>query len=152
MSLFGRSLEDGDRLEVAGAVVRLKVHNRARRVSLRLDRTRREIIATAPSLRRLPEAAAFARDRAAWIADRLAELPDAEAVAPGVVITLFGQPCRLEASDKPQIQINTETMAKFRPEMAKYYYDSKKYPTYLDQLGIKWPPAQLTPPAQPKSE
>lgn len=58
----------------------------------------------------------------------------------------------LEASDKPQIQINTETMAKFRPEMAKYYYDSKKYPTYLDQLGIKWPPAQLTPPAQPKSE
>ena len=101
MSLFGRSLADGDRLEVAGAVVRLKVHSRARRVSLRLDRTRREIIATAPSLRRLPEAAAFARDRAAWIADRLAELPDAEAVAPGVVITLFGQPCRLEASDKP---------------------------------------------------
>jgi hypothetical protein len=101
MSIFGRSLADGDRLEVAGAVVRLKVHSRARRVSLRLDRTRREIIATAPSLRRLPEAAAFARDRAAWIAERLAELPDAEAVAPGMVITLFGQPCRLEASDKP---------------------------------------------------
>ena len=101
MSIFGRSLADGDRLEVAGAVVRLKVHSRARRVSLRLDRTRREIIATAPSLRRLPEAAAFARDRAAWIAERLAELPDAEAVAPGMVITLFGQPYRLEASDKP---------------------------------------------------
>jgi len=101
MSLFGRSLADGDRLEVAGATVRLKVHSRARRVSLRLDRTKREIIATAPSLRRLPEAAAFARDRAAWIAERLAELPDVEAVAPGVTITLFGEPCRLEASDKP---------------------------------------------------
>jgi predicted metal-dependent hydrolase len=101
MSLFGRSLADGDRLEVAGATVRLKVHRRARRVSLRLDRTKREIIATAPSLRRLPEAAAFARERSAWIADRLAELPQALAIAPGMTIILFGEPCLLEASDKP---------------------------------------------------
>lgn len=101
MSLFGRSLADGDRLEVAGATVRLKVHRRARRISLRLDRTRREIIATAPSLRRLPEAAAFARDRAAWITERLAELPQSLSIAPGMTITLFGEPCRLEASDKP---------------------------------------------------
>lgn len=101
MSLFGRAFADGDRLEVAGAVVRLKIHRRARRVSLRLDRTKREIVATAPSQRRLAEAAAFARDRAAWIAERLAELPKAQVVAPGMTITLFGQPCRLEASDKP---------------------------------------------------
>jgi len=46
MSLFGRPLSDGDCLDVAGAVVRLKVHSRARRVSLRLDRARREVIAT----------------------------------------------------------------------------------------------------------
>lgn len=101
MSLFGRALADGDRLEVAGAVVRLKVHRSARRVSLRLDRTKREIIATAPSQRRLDEAAAFARNRASWIAERLAELPKAEVVAPGMTIHLFGEPCRLEASDKP---------------------------------------------------
>ena len=101
MSLFGRSLADGDRLEVAGATVRLKVHRRARRVSLRLDRTKREIIATAPSQRRLPEAAAFARDRASWIAERLAELPQGQAIAPGMTIELFGVPCRLESSDKP---------------------------------------------------
>ncbi|WP_309644846.1 SprT family zinc-dependent metalloprotease [Phenylobacterium sp.] len=101
MSLFGPTLADGDRLEVAGAVVRLKVHARARRVSLRLDRTKREIVATAPSARRLSEAAAFARDRAGWIAERLAELPRSEAIAPGMTITLFGQPCRLEASGKP---------------------------------------------------
>ncbi|MDO9431658.1 MAG: DUF45 domain-containing protein [Phenylobacterium sp.] len=101
MSLFGRALADGDRLEVAGAVVRLKVHRSARRVSLRLDRTKREIVATAPTQRRLAEAAAFARDRAAWIAERLAELPQAEAVAPGMTIHLFGEPCLLAASDKP---------------------------------------------------
>ena len=101
MSLFGRAFSDGDRLEVAGAVVRLKVHARARRVSLRLDRTRREVIATAPSPRRLAEAAAFARDRAEWITARLAELPAAQSVAPGVTIQLFGQPCRLEAATHP---------------------------------------------------
>ena len=39
--------------------------------------SRREIVATAPSSRRLPEAAAFARERAGWIAQRIAELPDA---------------------------------------------------------------------------
>jgi predicted metal-dependent hydrolase len=95
MSPFGRALADGDRLDVAGAVVRLKIHSRARRVSLRLDRTKREIVATAPSARRLPEAAAFARDRASWILERLAELPEGEVIAPGMTIHLFGQPVRL---------------------------------------------------------
>jgi hypothetical protein len=97
MSPFGRSLSDGDRLEVAGAPVRLKVNRRARRVSLRLDRTRREVVATAPSLRRLPEAAAFARERATWIAERLAELPTAQLLAPGDLIEVFGRPVRLES-------------------------------------------------------
>ncbi|WP_337185577.1 SprT family zinc-dependent metalloprotease [Phenylobacterium sp.] len=98
MNLLGRSvLTDGDRLDVDGASVRLKVDRRARRVSLRLDRTRREIVATAPSIRRLPEAAAFARQRAQWIAERLAELPDAAPLAPGLLIEVFGRPVRLEA-------------------------------------------------------
>jgi len=97
MSLFGRSLADGDRLEVAGTPVTLKVNRRARRVSLRLDRTRREIVATAPSPRRLPEAAAFARERASWIAARIAELPDATPLHPGMMLEVFGEPVRLEA-------------------------------------------------------
>lgn len=101
MSLFGRAFADGDRLEVAGASVRLKVNARARRVSLRLDRTRREIVATAPSARRLSEAAAFARDRADWIAARLRELPEQQALAPGLTISLFGAPCELLVHDRP---------------------------------------------------
>jgi predicted metal-dependent hydrolase len=102
MSLFGRApafktWADGDRLEVAGTAVTLKVNRRARRVSLRLDRTRREIVATAPSPRRLPEAAAFARERAGWIAERMAELPDATPIHPGMTLQVFGEPVRLEA-------------------------------------------------------
>ncbi len=52
----------------------------------------------------------------------------------------------LSATDKPPIEINTDVMARYRPEMRKYYYDQDRYPSYLDQLGIKWPPTELTPP------
>jgi predicted metal-dependent hydrolase len=97
MSPFGRAFADGDQLRVAGAVVTLKVHRRARRVSLRLDRARGEIVATAPTARRLHEAAAFARERAGWIAERIAELPQAAPLEPGQVLQVFGEPVRLEA-------------------------------------------------------
>ncbi len=45
----------------------------------------------------------------------------------------------ISAEDKPQVQINADIMAQYRPEMQKYYYDPSKYATYLDQLGIKFP-------------
>jgi len=96
-SLRGQNWVDGDRLEVAGAPVTLRVNRRARRVSLRLDRSRGEIVATAPSPRRLPEAAAFARERAHWIAERIAELPAATPVHPGITLQVFGEPVRLES-------------------------------------------------------
>src|SRR5581483_1809817 len=86
---------DGDLLEVGGAAVRLKVSRRARRVSLRLDRASGEVLAIAPSPRRLAEAVAFARERQRWIAERLAELPARVRFAPGAEIMLFGEPCRL---------------------------------------------------------
>jgi aminobenzoyl-glutamate utilization protein B len=41
--------------------------------------------------------------------------------------------------DKPAIEFNKEKMAKFLPEMKKYYYDPAKYKTYLEQLGIQYP-------------
>lgn len=45
----------------------------------------------------------------------------------------------IDADDKPATEINADIMARYKPELAKYYYDPAKYPTYLDQLGIKWP-------------
>jgi aminobenzoyl-glutamate utilization protein B len=45
----------------------------------------------------------------------------------------------LRATDTPAIWLNEETMAKYRPEMKKYYYDPTRYETYLDQLGIAYP-------------
>jgi len=45
----------------------------------------------------------------------------------------------IRPEDKPAIWLNQQTMAKYRPEMKKYYYDATKYKNYLEQLGIKYP-------------
>ncbi len=55
----------------------------------------------------------------------------------------------IRPGDKPAIWLNERTMAKFRPEMKKYYYDPTKYKTYLEQLGIKYPTVR-TAPAKPQ--
>ncbi|MEO8256768.1 MAG: amidohydrolase [Acidobacteriota bacterium] len=43
------------------------------------------------------------------------------------------------AADQPLIATNAKTMEQYRPELRKYYFDSSKYKTYLEQLGIKYP-------------
>jgi len=43
------------------------------------------------------------------------------------------------ATDQPPIWLNKEIMERYRPEMRKFYYDPKKFPNYLQQLGIVYP-------------
>jgi len=45
----------------------------------------------------------------------------------------------ISASDQPVTTLNKRTMDNYREQMRKYYYDSSKYDTYLEQLGIKYP-------------
>ncbi len=45
----------------------------------------------------------------------------------------------LGPEDKPDIHANDALMNEMRPKMEPFYFDAKKYPTYLDQLGIKYP-------------
>jgi aminobenzoyl-glutamate utilization protein B len=45
----------------------------------------------------------------------------------------------IRPEDTPAIWLNEETMARYRPEMRKYYYDPTRYRTYLEQLGITYP-------------
>jgi aminobenzoyl-glutamate utilization protein B len=41
--------------------------------------------------------------------------------------------------DSPAIYLNEEIQGEFRGELEKYYYDERKYGSYLEQLGIKYP-------------
>ena len=45
----------------------------------------------------------------------------------------------ITATDQPATEINSDIMARFNPQLSKFYYDPARYPTYLDQLGIKFP-------------
>ncbi len=45
----------------------------------------------------------------------------------------------ITAADKPAVEINSEIMARYKPELSRYYYDPVRYPTYLEQLGIEFP-------------
>jgi aminobenzoyl-glutamate utilization protein B len=45
----------------------------------------------------------------------------------------------IRPQDKPAIHLNQGVMDRYRPELKKYYYDSSRYRTYLEQLGISYP-------------
>ena len=85
-------------IEVAGRPVRLHVNPRARRLTLRVNGATGEVVVTAPSRRRLPEAADFARRKADWITARLEAMPRGLPFRPGQTIPLRGATVRLEAA------------------------------------------------------
>jgi predicted metal-dependent hydrolase len=101
MNLFRSSSRyaPGDLIEVAGARVRLKVNPRARRISLRIDSAKGEVIASAPSARQLNDAVAFAGQRTAWIATHMRAIPRAASLEVGAIIEVFGQPHRLTPAE-----------------------------------------------------
>ena len=45
----------------------------------------------------------------------------------------------IRPTDKPAIWLNRDIMARYKPDLMKYYYDPAKYKTYLEQLGITYP-------------
>ncbi len=45
----------------------------------------------------------------------------------------------LRPDDQPAIWMNKKIMDQYRDRMKAFYYDSAKYDTYLEQLGIKYP-------------
>ncbi|MEI6417982.1 MAG: amidohydrolase [Sphingomonadales bacterium] len=55
----------------------------------------------------------------------------------------------LTPDDKPAIHLNTDVMNRLRPQMEKFYYDSSKYSSYLEQLGIDYATAAGMPATKP---
>ena len=48
----------------------------------------------------------------------------------------------IPADAKPPIHLNIEEMARYREALKKYEYDPNSTQSYLDFLGIKYPPAE----------
>jgi predicted metal-dependent hydrolase len=138
--------------------VRLCVNPRARRVSVRIDPTRREAIATAPSRRQLKHAAQFAAERAGWIAQELARLPQGVSLTPGARIPLRGvthelvyehgrSSPRIEPSEPPRLIAPAPDVALFEPRLLRYFKEQARadlvlrVATHAKTLGVR--PARL---------
>jgi predicted metal-dependent hydrolase len=79
--------------------VRVHVDKRATRVSVRIDPTAREAVATAPAPRHALDAISFASERVEWIAERLGALPPPVIFRPGVYVPLRGVIHRLRHAE-----------------------------------------------------
>ncbi|HEU5042074.1 MAG TPA: amidohydrolase [Gemmatimonadales bacterium] len=62
------------------------------------------------------------------------------------VRTYFGTQTRtvtyqplLRPEDRPATDLNREILDRYRPAMRRYYYDPRRYRTYLEQLGVTYP-------------
>jgi aminobenzoyl-glutamate utilization protein B len=51
----------------------------------------------------------------------------------------------LATDDTPPTWLNAETMARYKSELAKHYYDPQRYGSYLEQLGVQWPTLSSAP-------
>jgi aminobenzoyl-glutamate utilization protein B len=51
----------------------------------------------------------------------------------------------IRPEDEPHLEFNVAIMNKYSPQLEKFYYDASRYPTYLDQLGIKYPTLRTSP-------
>ena len=57
----------------------------------------------------------------------------------------------IRPSDQPPIWLNADIMAKYKPQLQKFYYDPSKFKTYLEQLGIEYPTVRAIE-AKPKGD
>lgn len=81
---------DGQVIDRGDYVLRLKVNRRARRISLRIDNKTGEAVVSAPSLRHLKDAVAFADTRHDWILQVRRREPPRQSFTPGVTLDIRG--------------------------------------------------------------
>ncbi|MGH6952005.1 MAG: M48 family metallopeptidase [Vitreimonas sp.] len=134
--------------------VKLIVNPRARHVSVRIDPTRLEAIATAPSKRHLKHAVQFAAERAGWIAHELARLPQGVSLAPGSHIPLRGEMHllvyehgralpRIEQGEPPRLIAPAPDVALFESRLVRFLKDEARadlidrVATHAVTLGVR---------------
>jgi aminobenzoyl-glutamate utilization protein B len=45
----------------------------------------------------------------------------------------------IRPDDPPPVELNREIDQRYRPAMRRFYYDAARYPSYLQQLGVRYP-------------
>ena len=85
-----KSLKSELELEALGAPIEVRRHPAARRLTLRVSKTRRAVIVTVPGECRMEEAGRFLKSNLDWVRDRLGRVPSPVPFADGARIPLRG--------------------------------------------------------------
>jgi predicted metal-dependent hydrolase len=88
-------------IEAVGAPVEVRRHPGARRMTLRISRTRRAVIVTLPMQCDIGEATPFIHRHIDWVRERLGSLPEPAPFRHGSVMPLRGVPHRLVFASRP---------------------------------------------------
>ena len=78
-------------MEALGAPIEVRRHPAARRLTLRVSKTKRAVIVTVPSECRMEEAGKFLRSNLDWVRDRLGRVPEPIPFTDGAKIPLRGR-------------------------------------------------------------
>jgi predicted metal-dependent hydrolase len=102
-----------------GVPVEVRRNASARRLTLRVSKTRRAVVVTLPSTCRIEEADRFLRTHADWVCDRLGRVPEPVPLADGATIPLRGRPHRicLTAPARGTPVVSIETPARGMPRL-----------------------------------
>jgi hypothetical protein len=92
---LAQSQIDNGAIRILGAPVEVRRHPGARRLTLRVSRTRRAVIVTLPLQCDLDEAGSFLDRNIAWVRERLDSLPRLVPFAHNVFLPLRGEPHRI---------------------------------------------------------
>ncbi len=91
-------------VQAVGVPVEVRRHPAARRMTLRISRTRRAVIVTLPMQCDIGEATPFIHRHIAWVRERLGNLPEPAPFHDGSVMPLRGTPHRLVFSGRSTAQ------------------------------------------------
>lgn len=104
-------------LEDIGAQLEVRRHPGARRLTLRVSRTRRAVIVTIPIQCDLDEAGSFLNRHIDWVRERLDSLPDPVPFADGAAMPLRGEPHTIRFAGTKLAAPVTVSRTSLRPEL-----------------------------------
>src|SRR5688572_693304 len=86
-----KSVESALELEALGAPIEVRRHPAARRLTLRVSKTKRAVIITVPEDCRMEDAGKFVRSNLEWVRERLGSVPEPVPFADGAKVPLRGR-------------------------------------------------------------
>src|SRR5262245_58676990 len=91
----GSSFKSTLELEAIGAPIEVRRHSAARRLTLRVSKTKRAVLVTVPAQCRMEEASRFVESNLDWVRECLGAVPEPVPFADGARIPLRGRQHRL---------------------------------------------------------